>query len=77
MELKTNTSNYYTLNEEDIKRVRDIIDKKIKIDEEEDAIHGDKKRKIIVECPFKNVKQNLGLKKFFYFFTRGLQNMKT
>lgn len=41
--IKANASNNYTLSEEELKRVRDIIDKGIKIDEEEDSLYGDKR----------------------------------
>jgi transposase len=41
--IKANASNNYTLSEEELKRVRDIISKGIKIDEEEDSLYGDKR----------------------------------
>ena len=41
--IKANASNNYTLSEEELKRIRSIIDKGIEIDEEEDSIYGDKR----------------------------------
>lgn len=41
--IKANASNNNSLSEEELKRLRDIIEKGIKIDEEEDKIYGDKR----------------------------------
>ncbi len=41
--IKASASNNYSLSEEELKRVKDIIDKGIKIDEEEDSLYGDKR----------------------------------
>ena len=41
--IKANASNNNSLSEEQLKRLQDIIEKGIKIDEEEDKIYGDKR----------------------------------
>ena len=41
--IKANASNNYTLSEEELKRIKSIIEKGIEIDEEEDMINGDKR----------------------------------
>ena len=41
--IKANASNNYTLNKDELKRIRSIIDKGIEIDEEEDSMYGDER----------------------------------
>jgi transposase len=41
--IKANASNNYTLSEEELERLRSIIDKGIEIDEDEDKIYGDRR----------------------------------
>jgi len=41
--IKANASNNYTLSEEELKEIRNIIEKGIKIDEDEDELYGDKR----------------------------------
>jgi len=41
--IKANASNNYTLSKEEIEEIREIIEKGIAIDEEEDRLYGDKR----------------------------------